>query len=126
EALAEEGARSVYRGSLAEALIRLDGVVFTADDLRSYRPAWRGPVGGAFHEFRVATRGGLSGGPELPPRPPRLPGPAERAPGACPASWGCRRRHGCSGSSQRSSSRGRRGSTRPTWPRSTGRAALAC
>ena len=74
EALAEEGAESVYRGSVAEALLRLDGVVFTADDLRSYSARWADPVLVGFHEHRVATRGGLSGVPELLPRFPRLSG----------------------------------------------------
>ena len=44
EALAEEGASSVYRGSLAEALLGVDGVVVDADDLAGYRPLWRDPV----------------------------------------------------------------------------------
>ena len=44
EALAEEGVASAYRGSLAEALLSVDGVVFTADDLRDYRPLWRDPA----------------------------------------------------------------------------------
>ena len=48
EALAEEGAESVYRGSLAEALLRIDGVVFTADDLRSYSARWADPGSSAF------------------------------------------------------------------------------
>jgi gamma-glutamyltranspeptidase / glutathione hydrolase len=74
EALAEEGAESVYRGSLAEALLRVDGVILTADDLRSYRARWADPVLVPFHEHRVATRGGLSGVPELLPRFPRLAG----------------------------------------------------
>jgi gamma-glutamyltranspeptidase/glutathione hydrolase len=74
EALAEEGAASVYRGSLAEALLRVDGVVFTADDLASYRPLWRDPVLVEYAGRRVATRAGLSGVPELLPRLPRLAG----------------------------------------------------
>jgi gamma-glutamyltranspeptidase / glutathione hydrolase len=74
EALAEEGAESVYRGSLAEALLRIDGVVLTADDLRDYRPRWHEPVVVPFHGHRVATRGGLSGVPELLPRFPQLDG----------------------------------------------------
>jgi gamma-glutamyltranspeptidase/glutathione hydrolase len=74
EALAEEGAVSVYRGSLAEALLGVAGVVFTADDLRDFRAHWRDPVLARFHEYRVATRGGLSGVPELLPGFPRLAG----------------------------------------------------
>ena len=80
EALAEEGAASVYRGSLAEALLRTDGVVLTADDLAGFRPVWRCPVLVEYAGRRIATRGGLSGVPDLLPRLPRLAGrtPTER------------------------------------------------
>ena len=74
EALAEEGAASAYRGSLAEALLSVDGVVFTADDLRDYRPLWRDPAVVPYRGRRVATRGGLSGIPELLPQLPELDG----------------------------------------------------
>lgn len=77
EALAEEGAESVYRGSLAEALLGVDGVVITAEDLRSYRARWADPALVGFHGHRVATRGGLSGVPELLSRFPRLGGLSE-------------------------------------------------
>jgi gamma-glutamyltranspeptidase/glutathione hydrolase len=72
EALAEEGAQSVYRGSLAEALLAIDGVPFSAADLREYRVRWSDPAPADFHGYRVATRGGLSGVPELLSRFPRL------------------------------------------------------
>jgi gamma-glutamyltranspeptidase/glutathione hydrolase len=72
EALAEEGAESVYRGSLAQALLAVDGLVLTADDLRSYRARWSDPTLVDFHGHRVATRSGLSGVPELLARFPRL------------------------------------------------------
>jgi gamma-glutamyltranspeptidase/glutathione hydrolase len=74
EALSEEGAASMYSGSLADALLSIDGVVITASDLRDYRVRWRDPVVTSFHACRVATRGGLSGLPELLPRMPRLAG----------------------------------------------------
>jgi gamma-glutamyltranspeptidase / glutathione hydrolase len=74
EALAEEGAASVYSGSLAEALLRIDGVVFTASDLRDYSARWSDPILVAFLGRRIATRGGLSGVPGLLPRFPRLAG----------------------------------------------------
>ena len=77
EALSEEGASSVYRGSLAEALLGVDGVVYTAEDLRGYRVRWRDPVAVDLHGHRVATRGGLSGVPELLERFPRLDGLSE-------------------------------------------------
>ena len=72
EALAEEGARSVYRGSIAEELVRLDGVVMTTGDLAGYRAVWRDPVSVDLYGRRASTRGGLSGVPELLPRLPRL------------------------------------------------------
>ena len=72
EALSEEGAESVYSGSIAEALLGLDGVVFTAADLRDYRALWADPTVTSFHGHRVATRGGLSGVPNLLPGFPRL------------------------------------------------------
>ena len=72
EALSEEGASSVYRGSLAEAFLRVDGVVVDEDDLAGYRPLWRDPVLVEYIGRRVATRGGLSGVPELVPRLPPL------------------------------------------------------
>jgi gamma-glutamyltranspeptidase / glutathione hydrolase len=77
EALAEEGASSVYRGSLAEALLRVDGVAFTADDLRDYRVGWSDPTIAEFHGHRIATRSGLSGVPDLLERFPRLAGLTE-------------------------------------------------
>ncbi len=77
EALSAEGAQSAYRGSLAEALLGVDGVLVSADDLRDYRARWRDPVVAGFHGYRVATRGGLSGIPELLPRFPRLAGLSE-------------------------------------------------
>jgi gamma-glutamyltranspeptidase / glutathione hydrolase len=80
EALAEEGTTSVYRGSLAEALLRVDGVVFAAADLGDYSARWTDPVLVGFQGHRVATRAGLSGVPELLPRFPRLAGlsPSDR------------------------------------------------
>jgi gamma-glutamyltranspeptidase/glutathione hydrolase len=70
EMLSEEGAESAYRGSLAEALLGVDGVVLTADDLRDYRPRWLEATVAELRGFRIATRGGLSGMPELLPRIP--------------------------------------------------------
>jgi gamma-glutamyltranspeptidase/glutathione hydrolase len=74
EALAEEGARSVYRGSIAEALLAVDGVVLTSEALAGYRTRWRDPVLVEYAGRRVATRGGLSGVPELLARMPTLSG----------------------------------------------------
>jgi gamma-glutamyltranspeptidase/glutathione hydrolase len=72
EALSEEGWASAYRGSLAEALLKIDGVVIAPDDLRGYRARWQDPVVTGFHGMRVATRGGLSGVPALLARMPRV------------------------------------------------------
>jgi gamma-glutamyltranspeptidase/glutathione hydrolase len=74
EALADEGPASVYRGALAEALLSVDGIVLTAGDLRDYRPVWRDPDVVPYRGRRVATRGGLSGVPELLPTFPSLSG----------------------------------------------------
>jgi gamma-glutamyltranspeptidase/glutathione hydrolase len=74
EMLADEGARTAYRGSLAEALLAVEGLVVTAEDLASYAPLWRDPALVELHGHRVATRGGLSGVPELVGRLPRLAG----------------------------------------------------
>jgi gamma-glutamyltranspeptidase / glutathione hydrolase len=74
EAIADEGAMSAYRGSIAEELLRVDGVVATQADLAGYRAVWRDPVALDLYGRRVATRGGLSGIPELLPRLPRLAG----------------------------------------------------
>jgi gamma-glutamyltranspeptidase / glutathione hydrolase len=74
EALAEEGASSPYRGSLAESLLGVDGLVISADDLAGYRPIWRDPSVVGLYGRRAAARGGLSGVPELLPHLPSLAG----------------------------------------------------
>jgi gamma-glutamyltranspeptidase / glutathione hydrolase len=78
--LAEEGARSAYEGSLAEALLvlmRQRGGAITRDDLRGYRAGWHEPVEVAYGGHRVLTRAGLSGVPELLERMPPLRGLTE-------------------------------------------------
>lgn len=66
ELLAAEGARGLYRGTLAESLLGLvaerDGLV-TRADLESYRPLWRPPAEVAYRGRDVLTRGDLSGVP---------------------------------------------------------------
>ena len=78
--LASEGAASVYRGTLAEALVAVEGVVVSAGDLRRYRARWRRPAREEYHGVHVETRAGLSGVPELLGGLPRLRGrtPTER------------------------------------------------
>ena len=75
ELLRDEGAASVYSGSIAEALLALcaeRGGVVTRDDLESYRATWSEPVEVAFAGTRFLTRADLSGVPNvlrrLPPR----------------------------------------------------------
>jgi gamma-glutamyltranspeptidase/glutathione hydrolase len=67
ELLRDEGTASVYRGSIAAALVTLvaerDGVLLRSD-LEAYAPQWTEPVEVAFGGRRVATRGGLSGVPD--------------------------------------------------------------
>ena len=73
-ALSEEGAASVYRGSIAEALLAMGGVVLSAGDLLDYRARWRDPALVRWQGHRIATRRGLSGVPELLPGLPGLAG----------------------------------------------------
>jgi gamma-glutamyltranspeptidase/glutathione hydrolase len=67
ELVRDEGAASVYTGSIAQALLRLvderDGAI-TAADLASYLPVWSEPGEVTFAGRRVLTRRGLSGIPE--------------------------------------------------------------
>lgn len=80
EALAEEGAASVYTGSIAEALLALmeeRGGLVTAADLASYRALWSQPVEVSYHGTRFFTRAGLSEIPETLPRLPYLRGLSE-------------------------------------------------
>ena len=67
ELLRDEGADSVYSGSIAEALLTLcaeRGGVVTREDLAAYRATWSEPVEVAFAGTRFLTRSGLSGVPE--------------------------------------------------------------
>jgi gamma-glutamyltranspeptidase/glutathione hydrolase len=74
EALAGEGAVSVYRGAIAESLLGVEGIVVTRDDLAAYRALWAEPVEVPYAGTRFLTRGGLSGVPELWRRFPTLGG----------------------------------------------------
>ncbi|MGZ4339517.1 MAG: gamma-glutamyltransferase, partial [Gaiellaceae bacterium] len=68
ELVRDEGAASVYRGSIAAELGALvaerDGVL-TRADLESYQAHWLAPADASFAGRRVATRAGLSGVPEI-------------------------------------------------------------
>jgi gamma-glutamyltranspeptidase / glutathione hydrolase len=64
ELLAEEGAASVYRGSIGEALSALleeRGGRVTRQDLDAYQPCWSEPVQVPYAGTRFQTRGGLAG-----------------------------------------------------------------
>ena len=80
ELLADEGAASMYSGSIAEALLALmddRGGLVTREDLGSYEAVWSEPVEVAYLGASVYTRADLSGLPETLPRVPRLRGLAE-------------------------------------------------
>lgn len=70
EAVAGEGARTAYRGAVAEALLAEPGITVTRGDLRAYEARWTRPVEVTYAGCRLSTRGGLSG---LPPLLRRLP-----------------------------------------------------
>jgi gamma-glutamyltranspeptidase/glutathione hydrolase len=75
EAVAAEGARSVYSGSIANVLLSLceeRGGTITRADLESYDARWSGPVSVRYLDGRLLSRGGLSRVPETAARLPRL------------------------------------------------------
>ncbi len=74
ELLADEGADSVYEGSIAELLAAFDGVPVTAADLARYEARWEAPAEARWLGRRVLTRGGISGVREALSRLPRLRG----------------------------------------------------
>ena len=77
DCLADEGAGSTYRGTLAEALLEVDGVTLSWEDLAVYRAEWREPAHEQWHGLGVLTRAGLSGVPETLSLLPRLAGRPE-------------------------------------------------
>jgi gamma-glutamyltranspeptidase / glutathione hydrolase len=75
EAVAAEGARSVYTGSIAEALLSLceeRGGLVTRADLESYDARWSEPVSVDYLDWALVSRGGLSLVPETASRLPRV------------------------------------------------------
>jgi gamma-glutamyltranspeptidase/glutathione hydrolase len=63
EALAAEGARSVYEGVIARSLLELmeeRGGLVTEDDLAHYEAEWAEPVRVDFRGYDICTRAGLS------------------------------------------------------------------
>ena len=76
ELLRDEGADSVYSGSIAEGLLTLcaeRGGVVTRKDLAGYRATWSEPVEVRFAGTRFFTRAGLSGVPHTLERLPARP-----------------------------------------------------
>jgi gamma-glutamyltranspeptidase/glutathione hydrolase len=74
DAFAAEGAASAYEGTLAAALLGIDGVALTREDLTHYEPVWSKPVEATLSGHRFLTRGGLSGLADTLARLPRLAG----------------------------------------------------
>ena len=67
ELVRDEGAASVYSGTIAHSLLELvreRGGAITAADLEGYAPLWSDPASVEFAGRRVLTRRGLSGVPE--------------------------------------------------------------
>jgi gamma-glutamyltranspeptidase / glutathione hydrolase len=64
ELVVEEGAATVYRGTIAEALLELvaeRGGAVTRSDLEAYEAVWADPLETAYAGTRFLTRGGLAG-----------------------------------------------------------------
>jgi gamma-glutamyltranspeptidase/glutathione hydrolase len=75
EAIAAEGARSVYTGTIGSALLALSderGGQITRADLETYAAEWTEPVAVLYLSGTVLTRAGLSGVPETVQSLPRL------------------------------------------------------
>ena len=75
ESIAAEGARSVYAGTIAEALLTLceeRGGLVNHADLAAYEARWCDPFPVGYLEWTLLTRGGLSGIPETAARLPCL------------------------------------------------------
>jgi gamma-glutamyltranspeptidase / glutathione hydrolase len=75
ELVAEEGAATFYRGTIASVLLELcaeRGGLVTADDLAAYEVRWSAPADCTYLGGRVATRAGLSEIPAALGRLPRL------------------------------------------------------
>jgi gamma-glutamyltranspeptidase/glutathione hydrolase len=84
EVVVEEGLRTFYEGTLAEALLELTETragLLTPEDLGAYRVGWLPTVATDYAGVRVETRGGLSGLADTLAALPPLRGvsPAERA-----------------------------------------------
>jgi gamma-glutamyltranspeptidase/glutathione hydrolase len=79
ELVRDEGAGSVYTGTIARSLLRLvaeRGGAITTEDLAAYEPRWSEPTRVDFAARRVLTRAGLSGVPDTLARFDPAGGPA--------------------------------------------------
>jgi gamma-glutamyltranspeptidase/glutathione hydrolase len=72
ELVADEGAATVYTGSVAEALLAVEGIAITRGDLERFEARWVRPVEVGYAAARFLTRAGLSGVPESLERLPVL------------------------------------------------------
>ena len=80
ETVAHEGAGSVYRGSIGEALLSLvqdRGGLVTRRDLETYEPVWTAPDESSYRGARFRTRRGLSDVPAALAQLPALRGAPE-------------------------------------------------
>lgn len=75
--VADEGAESVYSGTVAELLLGVGGIPIAAGDLAAYEARWSAPLETAYAGRRILTRGGLAGIAEALERLPRLRGLGE-------------------------------------------------
>jgi gamma-glutamyltranspeptidase / glutathione hydrolase len=64
ELIAGEGANSIYRGSLADALLGVEGIGVDRADLERYEARWTTPAELPYAGTRFLTRTGLSGVPD--------------------------------------------------------------
>jgi gamma-glutamyltranspeptidase / glutathione hydrolase len=64
ELVAAEGAGSVYRGTLADALLDVEGIGVGRADLEQYEARWAAPTELRYAGTRFLTRTGLSGVPD--------------------------------------------------------------
>jgi gamma-glutamyltranspeptidase/glutathione hydrolase len=75
ELLADEGAETFYRGSIARELLALmdeRGGLVTEADLEAYSACWRSPQSCSYAGVTVCTRGGLAGVVDVLPSLPAL------------------------------------------------------
>ncbi len=58
KAIVADDGRIFYRGRIAAAIVNTvhsNGGVITLDDLKNYKPVWREPLDGTYHDWKVVT-----------------------------------------------------------------------